>query len=244
MSYHPRSLSWIVVLVGALAIFLIYASFVLVSAPIGATVNGYFYGIGSSSEKLDLSVSHTHDASIDTHTNKTLDLDDNKPISSTGTSDSNIEQTDTTLNSQIDNSKSNYVKLPTREDVNETSDVRVSNSPEPVTSIGDKLDAANTRLPAQENSQVDSTSSATVPVEIGAGSSNSTGSIKTDEPPAAVSINQSSAVFKTSNETSATSDNSASTTVPKSVEKPDNASNAGSVHSGYSCNLFTYTSLF
>ncbi|CAJ2628233.1 unnamed protein product [Trifolium pratense] len=240
MSYHPRSLSWIVVLVGALAIFLIYASFVLVSAPIGATVNGYFYGIGSS-EKLDLSVPHTHDASIDTHSNKSLDLDDNKPSLdkksfTEASDDSNIEQIDTTINSQIDNSKSNYVKLPTREDVNETSDVKVSNSPEPVTSIGDKLDAANTRLPAKENSQVDSTSSATVLVEKGTDSSNSTGSIRTEEPPSAVSINQSSDAFTKSNETSATSDNSASTTVPESVEKPDNASHAGSVNSG--CDLY------
>jgi hypothetical protein len=136
------------------------------------------------------------------------------------------------------------VKLPTKEDVNETSDVRVSNSSEPVTSIGDKLDAANTRLPAQENSQVNSTSSATVQVETGTDSSNSTGSIRTEEPPSAVSINQSSAVFTKSNETSVTSDNSASTTAPESVEKPDSASKAGSVNSGYCCNLFTYTSLF
>lgn len=226
MSYHPRPLSWIVVLVGALAIFLIYASFVLVSSPIGATFHGYFYGIGSS-EKLDVSGSPINVASID-----------NKPSldsqSSTGTSDSNIEKTDTTSNSEVDNSKSSSVELPMSEDVNKTSDVKLP--PKPTTSFGDSVDAANTSLPAQANSQVDSTSSATVSVEAGAGSSNLTGGIRTEEPPSTVSNDQSGGVIIAPKETSTTSDNSTLTAVPESVKKPDNASNAGSVNSG--CDLY------
>lgn len=226
MSYHPRPLSWIVVLVGALAIFLIYASFVLVSSPIGATFHGYFYGIGSS-EKLDVSGSPINVASID-----------NKPSldsqSSTGTSDSNIEKIDTTSNSEVDNSKSSSVELPTSEDVNKTSDVKLP--PKPMTSFGDSVDTANTSLPAQANSQVDSTSSATVSVEAGAGSSNLTGGIRTEEPPSTVSNDQSGGVIIAPKETSTTSDNSTLTAVPESVKKPDNASNAGSVNSG--CDLY------
>jgi len=75
MSYHQRPPSWIVVWVGALAIFLIYASFVLVSSPIGATVHGYFYGIGSS-EKLDVSGSPINDASIDNKPLKMMKIDE------------------------------------------------------------------------------------------------------------------------------------------------------------------------
>ncbi|CAK8572150.1 unnamed protein product [Lathyrus sativus] len=209
MSYHPRPLSWIVVLVGALAVFLIYASFVLVSSPIGAHVHGYFYGIGSS-EKLDVSVANVNDASVD----KSLDIDGKKP--------SFDRQTDATSNSQIDNSESSFAKLPKKEDVNETP--------------GNSLDAANTRLPAQTNSQVDSASSATIPVEGGTGASNLTGSVRSEEPPSTVSINQSSAVITTSKEASVSSDNSTSTAVPESVEKPDNTAYAGSVNSG--CDLY------
>jgi len=58
-----------------LAIFLIYASFVLVSSPIGATVHGYFYGIGSS-EKLDVSGSPINDASIDNKPLKMMKIDE------------------------------------------------------------------------------------------------------------------------------------------------------------------------
>lgn len=211
MSYHPRPLSWIVVLVGALAIFLIYASFVLVSSPIGAHVHGYFYGIDGS-EKLDVSVSSVDAGSVD----KSLDVDGKKP--------SFDQQIDASSNSRVDDSKSSFVKLPVKEDVNETS--------------GNSLDAANTRLPAQTNSQVGSASSATIPVEVGTDASNLTGSVRSEESASTVSINQSSAVFTTSNETSVTSDNSTSTAVPESVEKPDKASDVGSVNSGYNCNFF------
>nr|XP_004495424.1 protein YLS7-like isoform X2 [Cicer arietinum] len=172
MSYHPRSLSWIVVLLGALAIFLIYASCVLVSSPVGSTVHGYFYGIDSS-EKLDMS-----DASIDPHLSKTLDLADDKSSfdsqSSTGISDSTAEQTDTSSTPQIDTSKPSSAKLPMSDGVSEASDAEVSRSPELVTSFGNSVGAANTSLPDQTISQVDSTSSATNPVELGADSSNLT----------------------------------------------------------------------
>ncbi|KAJ1379493.1 PMR5 N-terminal domain [Sesbania bispinosa] len=222
MSSHPRPLSWIVASVGALAVFLIYASWVLISSPIGATVHGYFYGLGSS-EKLDLSVSPIHEASIDPHMNKSLDLADNKPpldpqsstVSSDLSNDSKTEQTDTTTNSQVDSRES-------------TSDQEVSNSQEPVTSFGDNVDAANSSLPTQENSQTDLTPSATI-------SSNVTG-IRTEEPTSAVLTNQSSAVITTSNETSTTSDDSPSTAVPESAEKPNNTSYAASVNSG--CDLY------
>ncbi|XP_061339040.1 protein YLS7-like [Gastrolobium bilobum] len=242
MSSHPRPLSWIVVLVGALAVFLIYASWVLVSSPIGATVHGYFYGIGSS-QKLDFSVSPT--ATHEGQLNKSLDLVDNQPssdpqsstISSDLSSDSKIEQTDTKSNSQVDMSESNSENFPMTKDVNgiETSDGAVSNSHEPVTSFGNSADVVNSSFPAQANSQNDLTSSATMPV-ADINSSNVTSNTRTEEPTSVVSINQSSAVITTSNETSMSSDDSTSTAVPASLEKPNNTSYAGSVNSG--CDLY------
>ena len=44
MSTFPRSLSSITVSVGGLALFLIFASAILISYPIGSTVQVYFYG--------------------------------------------------------------------------------------------------------------------------------------------------------------------------------------------------------
>lgn len=48
----PRSLSSMAVSVGGLAIFLVLASLLLVSSPLGSTVHSYFYGIDST-KRLD-----------------------------------------------------------------------------------------------------------------------------------------------------------------------------------------------
>ncbi|KAK7344069.1 hypothetical protein VNO77_13311 [Canavalia gladiata] len=235
MSSHPRPLSWIVVLVGALAVFLIYASWVLVSSPIGATVHGYFYSVGSS-ERLDLPVSPVNEAPIDDHSNKSLDLVDNKPssdsqsstVSSEVSSVSKAARTDTTSNSQVDSSESTSANLPLTKDVN----ADAVGSQESVTSSGDSADSS---LPTQANSQIDLTPSATIPV-AGTDSSNVTGNIIMEGPTSMAFINQSSAVITTSNETSVSPDGSTSTAVPASLDKPNTTSYTGSVNSG--CDLY------
>ncbi|KHN30547.1 hypothetical protein glysoja_029984 [Glycine soja] len=218
MSSHPRPLSWIVIMVGALAFFLIYASWVLVSSPIGATVQGYFYSVGSS-EKLDLPVSSVNEASInDGHSNTSLDLVDKNPpsedlqsstISTEVPSDSKTEQTDTTLNSQVDLSDSTSVNLTMTKEVNNNA-----------------TDVANSSLPTQENSQVDLNSKTTTSL-VGINSSNETDNIRMEEPTSVASINPSSAVSTAPNETSISSGDSTSTAVPASVEKPNNTPSAG-----------------
>uniref|UniRef100_A0A0R0EFG4 Uncharacterized protein n=1 Tax=Glycine max TaxID=3847 RepID=A0A0R0EFG4_SOYBN len=233
MSSHPRPLSWIVVMVGALAFFLIYASWVLVSSPIGATVQGYFYSVGSS-EKLDLPVSSVNGASInDGHSNVSLDLVDKKPpsedlqsstISTEVPSDSKTEQTDTTSNSQVDSGESTSVNLPMTKEVN--SDTTVLNSGELGTLFGDRSDVANSSSPTQDNSQVDLNSKTTKPL-VGTNSFNETGNIRMEEPTSVALINQSSAVTTASNETSISSGDSTSTAVPESAEKLNNTPSAG-----------------
>ncbi|KAG4908400.1 hypothetical protein JHK86_056884 [Glycine max] len=233
MSSHPRPLSWIVVMVGALAFFLIYASWVLVSSPIGATVQGYFYSVGSS-EKLDLPVSSVNGASInDGHSNVSLDLVDKKPpsedlqsstISTEVPSDSKTEQTDTTSNSQVDSGESTSVNLPMTKEVN--SNTTVLNSGELGTSFGDGSDVANSSSPTQDNSLVDLNSKTTKPL-VGTNSFNETGNIRMEEPTSVALINQSSAVTTASNETSISSGDSTSTAVPESAEKLNNTPSAG-----------------
>lgn len=49
---YPRALLSIIASVGGLALFLLLASTLLVSQPIGSTIRGYFYGV-SSSRNLD-----------------------------------------------------------------------------------------------------------------------------------------------------------------------------------------------
>lgn len=50
MAAYPKSLHSIAASVGGLALFLIFASLLLVSGPIGSTVRGYFYDVDSSSK--------------------------------------------------------------------------------------------------------------------------------------------------------------------------------------------------
>ncbi|KAK7278365.1 hypothetical protein RJT34_23393 [Clitoria ternatea] len=238
MSSHPRTLSWIVVLVGALAVFLIYASWVLVSSPIGTTVQGYFYSVGSS-EKLGLTVSPGNETSFDGHLNKTLDVDDKasfdpqSPKISTGESgEIRIKQTDDASNSQVDSSESTTENLPVTKEGN--GDATVSSSEESVTLFGDNADVTNSSLPAKGNSEIDLTPSPTVPV-VGTNSSNVTGNIRMEDPNYVALINQSSAVNTTSNET-LSFDDATSTAAQASEEKPNNTSYAGSVNSG--CDLY------
>nr|TKS04540.1 protein trichome birefringence-like 18 [Populus alba] len=72
MAAFPRSLSSMAASIGGLAVFLVMASLLLVSYPIGSTVSGYFYGIDSAGQ-VDLpifegnqsSIGRGHDSDVD-----------------------------------------------------------------------------------------------------------------------------------------------------------------------------------
>ncbi|BAT94821.1 hypothetical protein LR48_Vigan02g174600 [Vigna angularis] len=176
-SSHPRPLSWIVVIVGALAVFLFCASWVLVSSPIGSRVQGYFYSV-SSSEKLDLPVSPLNEYSIDDgHWNTSLDHVNDKPpsedlqsssISNDVSNDSKIDQTNTKANSQVDLGQSTPMNVPMNKEVNK--DPAVSSSGEPVTTVGDSADVSNSILPSQESADV---ANSGLPAQESADASNS-----------------------------------------------------------------------
>lgn len=59
---YPKALLSIIASVGGLAIFLLLASTLLVSQPIGSTVRGYFYGVNNS-RKIDFESSLNHSVS-------------------------------------------------------------------------------------------------------------------------------------------------------------------------------------
>ncbi|KAI3458256.1 hypothetical protein Pfo_014919 [Paulownia fortunei] len=63
---YPKALLSIVASVGGLAIFLLLASTLLVSQPIGSTVRGYFYGVDSS-RKIGSESSLSHSVSESSH---------------------------------------------------------------------------------------------------------------------------------------------------------------------------------
>lgn len=75
MAAFPRSLSSMAASVGGLALFLVIASLLLVSYPIGSTVRGYFYGIDSS-RQVDLLIFEGNQSSIDLHHHSNLDVVD------------------------------------------------------------------------------------------------------------------------------------------------------------------------
>ncbi|KAJ1431353.1 PMR5 N-terminal domain [Sesbania bispinosa] len=243
VSSHPRPLSWIVVSVGVLAVFLTLASWIIVSYPIGSTVHGYFHG-AESSKNSDLSLSPINGNFADLRADASLDLVDNKAppdlqpskVSSSVSSDSKtlnqvVEHTDTETNSQAPLSESASPKFTVTKEVNglETSHAAASGSQEHVTSFGNGTDVINSSLPAQSNSQIDLASTAPIPVD-GANSSIVTGNIRIEEPTSVASMNKSSILFTTSPSDSITA------AVPASSDKPNNESYDSSVNSG--CDLY------
>ncbi|KAJ6869655.1 protein YLS7 [Populus alba x Populus x berolinensis] len=75
MAAFPRSLSSMAASVGGLALFLVIASLLLVSYPIGSTVRGYLYGIDSS-RQADLLLLEGNQSSTDLHHDSNLDVAD------------------------------------------------------------------------------------------------------------------------------------------------------------------------
>ncbi|KAK4280475.1 hypothetical protein QN277_012098 [Acacia crassicarpa] len=179
---HPKPLSWIVISVGLLALFLLFASSVLVSYPIGAAVRGYFYGVNSS-ENLDSSDSSSVKNDIDVRLDNTSELVDRKALPdlhsptnlATLSNDSTVERIDTKSDSQVPFNESTSTKFPKTEQVKgpETSDTQspvtgnaTIDEPVSVVSMNKSTDLSTT---LNETSQYSSDSSSTaVPASVDA----------------------------------------------------------------------------
>lgn len=177
MSSHLRSLSWIVVPMGGLALFLIFASWVLISYPIGASVHEYFYGV-ESVERLDLSISQNNETFVD-HNVSDSGLQ-SSTISSSLSTDTNKEHSDTMSNSQVPFKDSTSSKFPQTNELNdlEKSTIAASNSQVPL------IDVVNNSLPTHSNQVASS-------VEGGTSSPNVTSNVRISETVSVDSISNS-----------------------------------------------------
>ncbi|QHO55469.1 hypothetical protein HN51_010382 [Arachis hypogaea] len=245
---NRKPISWIAVSVGVLAVFLIYASWGLVSYPIGSTVHSHFYGVDNTA-KVDVSVPSKNENSKDAQLNRSSDLVDNKQsldldsptvssdqssgdsptVSSDQSSGSSIEQADSNSNSQAGLSEQTSEQSPVNKEVNEieSTDRAGSDSQESSTSFDGSKDAVNSRLPSKFDSQVDMVSTATLPV-----AGNDTSIVKNEELASVDLTSQSSA----SDEEPVSSSDSTSKAVPEPIEKRDSASSAGSANP--ECDLY------
>ncbi|GKV16292.1 hypothetical protein SLEP1_g26955 [Rubroshorea leprosula] len=108
MAALPRSLSSIVVSVVGLAIFLIFASLLLISSPISSTVRGYFYGID---RKVDVVISSLEQSSDENMHSNNLDY-----MHKNSSSGSNLEVPTSSNNDKnailTDKSPSDGIKVP------------------------------------------------------------------------------------------------------------------------------------
>lgn len=130
MNQYPKTLSRIAVSVGGLAMFLLFASWVLVSFPIGSTVSGYFYGVDSL-QKLEFSNSLGNQTPVVSPLPNNVDITDKDVTSESNSgknrpSDSNSEAA-TSSNVPVVVSEAKDIKDPVVNENMETADKNFSN---------------------------------------------------------------------------------------------------------------------
>ncbi|KAL6127836.1 hypothetical protein ACLB2K_071197 [Fragaria x ananassa] len=103
MNQYPKTVSWIGVSVAGLAMFLLFASWVLVSFPIGSTVSGYFYGVDSL-QKLEFSGTSGNQSMVDSPIPNNVVMSDKEEASESSS------EVPTSLNSPVDGSEGKDVK--------------------------------------------------------------------------------------------------------------------------------------
>ncbi|KAM1069948.1 hypothetical protein ACFX13_001850 [Malus domestica] len=142
MTSYPKGLSWIVVSGVALALFLLFASWVLVTYPIGSTVSWYFYGVDGM-QKLDYSSSIGNPMSHDSPLPNNVDSSDKNVVSG-----SNLEvprSSDDPQPKVVDHQTESNLEVP-------------KSSDDPQTKVVDQ------NVPTELNSQVPTTSDGSVVV--------------------------------------------------------------------------------
>ncbi|KAJ7975577.1 Protein trichome birefringence-like [Quillaja saponaria] len=234
MGLYPRHLSLIVVSVGGLASFLIFASWVLLSYPIGSTLRGYFYGVDNSG-KLDMAISPINQATFDLRFNKSLDaVDKNVPTdlqasttSSSPLSVDNVEDTDKNISSksnlQVPINVSNHSTNNNVEIIDKNMSAQsISPVPKSATAPSIVTEAKELIVPTS----VPALSSGLVHGEenkSGGGRSNVPDNAKTDEPVSVALVNKSNFTDTGSNNTLLSSSDSNPAAVPASPVPSDTA---------------------
>ena len=217
MTAHPRSVSWIAVSVGGLAFFLFFASWILVSYPIGSTVRLYFYGVDSS-QRVDFSISPDNQTIVDPR----VDNDNNVDIVVKNTSDESDLQVPGSSNGPLNVSMENNNLPPESNSL-----VPVSSTSPPVVELENK-EIKDVTAPNPALSPVFTKEEDTKP---SADSSNITKTVEIDEQVSVSFPNKSNLLDMGSNDTAASSD-SKSGAVPSSSSQSSNDTDNAPVDTG------------
>ncbi|KAG7032042.1 Protein trichome birefringence-like 18 [Cucurbita argyrosperma subsp. argyrosperma] len=138
---YPRTISWIAISVGGLAMFLIFGSWFLVSYPLGSIMRGYFYGVNSSKD-LDFVISLgnqnatvlAHDSNLDlvpkkfpsdeVIVDKEVESESNPPPQSSSNTPANDENSNVIAKDLLPKSKSPDATNSSSQSVPETKEKR------------------------------------------------------------------------------------------------------------------------
>ncbi|ONI25126.1 hypothetical protein PRUPE_2G282500 [Prunus persica] len=256
MTHYPKALSWIVVSVVGLALFLLFASWVLVTYPIGSTVSWYFYGVDSL-QKLDYSSSIGSQTSYDSPLPNNVD-NFNKNVKS----ESNIEVPESSDGAHTKVVDKDFVsdsnsQVPTSSDgsvvVSETKDIKdlaalQANLPGPsvienvasVESAGPSVPAGSTGSSIDDNMKITDKNlsyESNPQLSSSSGSSNVTEIDETGIPVSVGLFNNSNFLQIEPNDSVSDPSDSKSGSMPASSPLPSNARTGGSVDSG--CDLYS-----
>lgn len=251
MTHYPKALSWIVVSVVGLALFLLFASWVLVTYPIGSTVSWYFYGVDSL-QKLDYSSSIGSQTSYDSPLPNNVD-NFNKNVKS----ESNIEVPESSDGAHTKVVDKDFVsdsnsQVPTSSDgsvvVSETKDIKdlaalQANLPGPsvienvasVESAGPSVPAGSTGSSIDDNMKITDKNlsyESNPQLSSSSGSSNVTEIDETGIPVSVGLFNNSNFLQIEPNDSVSDPSDSKSGSMPASSPLPSNARTGGSVDSG------------
>ncbi|VVA10982.1 PREDICTED: trichome birefringence [Prunus dulcis] len=256
MTHYPKALSWIVVSVVGLALFLLFASWVLVTYPIGSTVSWYFYGVDSL-QKLDYSSSIGSQTSYDSPLPNNVD-NFNKNVKS----ESNIEVPESSdgahtkvvdkdfpsdSNSQVPTSSDGSVVVSETKDIKDLAALQ-ANLPGPsvienvasVESAGPSVPAGSTGSSIDDNMKITDKNlsyESNPQLSSSSGSSNVTEIDETGKPVSVGLFNNSNFLQIEPNDSVSDPSDSKSGSMPASSPLPSNARTGGSVDSG--CDLYS-----
>lgn len=238
MNQYPKPLSRIAVSVGGLAMFLLFASWVLVSFPIGSTVSGYFYGVDSL-QKLEFSNSLGNQTPVVSPLPNNVDITDKDAISESNSGKNRPSDSNTSSNASVVVSEAKDIKYPA--DVPVVNEKVASEKPidPPVpsgsnsSSVDENVETADKNFSNESKSQVSLRSTTPSIVE----------EIKQREDIAkpALGITNVTEIGETekrvsagpeSNDTAPSSSDAKSGSIPASSHLPNNATSSESVDSG------------
>ncbi|XP_023755579.1 protein YLS7 [Lactuca sativa] len=161
MVAYPKTLLPIATSVGGLALFLIFASLLLVYQPIGSKVSGYFYNLDEAS-KIELSPFNNETSIFE---NRVNDTETNNKIVDSATDKTVDSSTDKTVDFDINNTVDSDVNKTIDSNINKTIELDISKTVDP--DVNKNIDSdVNKNIDSDINKTVDSEINQTVDSDI------------------------------------------------------------------------------